>query len=120
MPHCMVLNNKLSRHWRAKTQRERRRVIEVLIREGSHRSRRLPAVLPQEFERGRLQNLNIVLRMFGIQLCDDLPRDIRNRPAAGDYSRDLNLDWIHAGNMVNDNADGALVRGRDRCAPVSI
>src|SRR5215469_17014106 len=120
MPHCMVLYNELSRHWRPKTQRERRRVIEFLIREGSHRSGRLTAVLPQEFERGRLRNLSIVLSMFGIQLCDDVPCDIRHGPATGDCSRDINLDWIHGGNMVNDNSDRAVVRGRDRCAPVSI
>src|SRR6266576_833621 len=105
MPHGMVLNHELSRYRRAKTKRERGSVVEFLIREGSHRRRRLAAVLPQEFERGRLRHLSVVLSMFGIQLCNDLPRDIRNGPATGDCSREVNLDWIHSGHMVNDNAN---------------
>ena len=73
MPQCMVLNDELSRYRSAKTQRERRRVIEFLIREGPHRHGRISAVPPQKFERGRLRNLSILLSMFSIQLCDDLP-----------------------------------------------
>src|SRR5690242_10787959 len=120
MPHGMVLNNKLSRHRRAKTQRERGRGVEFLIGEGSHHRGCLAAVLPQEFERGRLRYLSVLQSMFGIQLCDGHPRDIRNGPATGDCSREVNLEWIHAGNMVNDNANGALVRGRHWCVPFSV
>ena len=49
--------------------------------------------------------------MFGIQLCDNLPRDIRNRFATGNCSRNVNLDWIHAGNMMNDKADRTTIKG---------
>src|SRR5215470_8854927 len=120
VPHCMVFNNELSCHGRTETQRERRRVVEFSIREGSYRSGRLAAVLPQEFERSRLRHLSVVFGMFGIQLCDVLPRDVRNGPATGDCSREVNLDWIHTGNMVNDNTNGALVRGRHECVPFSV
>jgi hypothetical protein len=116
----MVFDNELSGHRRAETQRERCRVVEFLIRESPHRRSRLAAVLPQQAERGGLRNLLIVLSMLRIQLRNDPPRDIRNGPAIGDCSRDINLDWLHGGNMMNDNSDRAVVRGRDRCAPFSI
>ena len=120
MPHCMVLDNELCRHRRAKSQRERGRVVEFLIRESSNCRGSPAAVLPQEFERGRLRDLSTVLSMLRIQLRHDLPRDIRNGFATGDGSGDINLDWIHAGNMVNDNSDRAVVGGRDRCPPFRI
>src|SRR5574337_1280448 len=79
----------------------------------------MPA-MPQQFERGRFGNLGIVLSMFGVQLRDGFPRDLRNTFAAGDYARDINLDRIHAGNVVNHNPDGALIGRRNRCAPFAL
>jgi hypothetical protein len=38
----------------------------------------------------------------------------------GDRPREINLAWIHAGNMMNDNTNRAPVRGRCRCAPFSV
>ena len=107
----MVLYNELGRHGCAETQREGRGLVELLIRENSHRSGSLAAVLPQELKRGRLRNLSIVLSMFGIHLCDDLPSDLGYGLATGHRSRDINLDWIHAGHVVNYDADRAPVPG---------
>src|SRR5215468_4632202 len=64
--------------------------------------------------------MHVVLRMFGIQLCDRLPRDIQDGPATGDCQGEVNLEWIHGGNMVDDNANGAPVRGRDRRMPFRV
>src|SRR5215510_6371274 len=111
VPHCVVFNDELSRHRRAVTQRKRSRVVEFLICESSHCNGHGAAVLPQELERTRLRHLSVVPSMFGIQLCNDLPRDILNGPATCDCSRQVHLDWIHAGNMMNDNANRAPVRG---------
>jgi hypothetical protein len=57
--------------------------------------------------------------VLGIQLGDHIPRDIHSF-AAGDGSRDIDLDWIHAGHVMNDDADRAPVRGRYRSAPFSL
>ena len=101
----MILNNELSGHGGAETQREWCHLVEFFIREVSHSSGGFAAVLPQEFERGSLRHLSVVVSVLGIQLCDGLPRYVRNRPATSDCSGKVNLDRIHAGNMVNDNAN---------------
>ncbi len=74
-------------------------------------------VTTQEFERAGLRFLSMLLGMLGIQLRDRIPRDVRNGLPAGDGSGDINLDRVHAGNMVHDYANRTTVRSRHRCAP---
>ena len=71
----------------------------------------------QELECGGLSYLSMLAGMFGIQLCDGIPRDVRNGLPARDCSCDINLDRVHAGNMVHDYANRTTVRSRYRCSP---
>jgi hypothetical protein len=56
-------------------------------------------------------------RVIGVQLRYNLPRYIRDGRAACDCPRGFYLDGVHAGDVVDDDADRAPVTGRHRRAP---
>jgi hypothetical protein len=102
MPQCVVLNHELRGDRRAEAQRKGSCSIQLFIRELAHGIGRLTTVPPQEFERACFCFRSVLVRMLGIQLGDGVPRDVRNSFSSRDCSRDINLDGVHAGNMVHD------------------
>src|SRR5262245_36497951 len=113
----MVLNDELRGDRRAEAQRERRGPVQLVIRERAYRGGRLTTVPAQEFDRGGLRYPNLVMGVPGVQLGDNLPRDVHNGLAAGDCSREINLDRIDAGDVAHDDADRTAVTSRHRRAP---
>src|SRR6266498_4577649 len=101
----MVLNDELRGDRRTEAQREGSRPVQLVIRERAYRGGRLTTVTAQEFERGGLRYTRLVLGVLGVQFGDNLPRDVRNGLAAGDCSREINLNRIDAGDVAHDNAD---------------
>jgi hypothetical protein len=65
----------------------------------------------------RIASAGMVFGMPCIQLGDGFPRDVSYRLAAGDCSRQINLDRVGAGDMVHYDADGTTVRNRCRGTP---
>ena len=98
----MVLNDKLRGDRCAEAERKGSCAIQFFIRERAYGMGRLATVPTQEFERGGLRFLSMLVGVLGIQLGDRIPRDVRNGLPTGDCSCDLNLDRVHAGNMVHD------------------
>src|SRR5262245_41437170 len=105
----MVLNNELRRDRSTEAQREGRGPIQLFIGERAYRGSRLTTVPPQEFKRSGLCYFCLLLGMLGIQLSNNIPRDIRNSVAASDCAREINLNGVHRGNMVHDDADRTAV-----------
>jgi hypothetical protein len=66
VPQCVVLNDELRGDWRAEAQGERRRLIQLVIRECANCSGRLTTIPAQEFDRGTSGHLGIFLGMFSI------------------------------------------------------
>ena len=64
----------------------------------------------QELERRGFRYPRLVLGMLGINFGDNPPRDVRNSLAAGDGSRGINLNRVHVGHVVHDDADRTAVR----------
>jgi hypothetical protein len=62
----VVLNDELRGDWGAEAQGERRRLIQLVIRECANRSGRLTAIPAQEFDRGSFAHLGIFLGMFSV------------------------------------------------------
>jgi hypothetical protein len=113
----VVLNDELRSDRRAETQRKGSCAIQFFIRELAYCGGRLMTVPTQKFERGCLRYRSMLVGMLGIQLGDHIPRDFHNGLAAGDCSRDINFDRVHAGNMVHDYASRTTVRRRHWRAP---
>src|SRR5262245_117618 len=118
VPECVVLNDKLCGYGGPEAQRERRCLVQLVIRERAHRVSRLATVLPQEFERGGLRYPLLLLCMLGIYLRDNLPRDVRNGLAAGDGSGSIDLNRVHVANVMHDDADPTAICLGHRCAPL--
>ncbi len=93
----MVFNDELRGDRRAKAQREGRCPVQLVIRKLAYRSDRLATVPAQEFERCGLGYSRLVPGMLAIQLGDNLPGDVRNGLAAGDCSRETNLNRVDGG-----------------------
>ena len=114
----MVLDDELRGDRGTVAERERRRLIQLLIGEPAHCHRRLATVLAQQMERLGLRDLGMVTSVAGIQLGDDLPRDIGHRVPARDGARQVDLDRVDEGDVVHDLAHRSAVGGRrrDPCA----
>ena len=103
MMNCVVTGApKLSENGAARSK--------FLIREFAYSGSSLSAIPAQQFERRSLRDLRPLAGMPGIYLIDNLRGDVRNDLATGDSSRDIDLDWVHAGNMVHNHAHGSGVR----------
>jgi hypothetical protein len=96
----MVFNDELCGDRRPEAQRKWSCAIQFFIRECANCICRFMAVPAQEFERRGFRYLSLLVSVLGIQLGDDIPCDVPNGLPAGDRSRDINLDRVHAGNMV--------------------
>jgi hypothetical protein len=120
VPYRVVFNDELRGDRCAEAQGEGRRLVQLFIRERAYRGGRLTTVPTQEFECGGLRYPCLVVGMLRIQLGDNLPRDVRSGLAAGDCSREINLNRVDAGNMVHDDADRTAVPPtfRDWCTPL--
>jgi len=79
---------------------------------------RLPTILAQQFERVALGDVGVFECMLAVQFCDRLLGDICDGFTASDGSREVNLNGVNAGNMVQDNANGAAVARRNGCKPI--
>src|SRR6266571_8833713 len=68
VPDRMVLDDELRGDRGTVAERERRRLIQLLIGEPAHRLRRLATVLAQQMERLGLRDLGMVASVAGIQI----------------------------------------------------
>src|SRR5262249_5417399 len=91
-----------------------------IICESAYSCGRLATVPAQEFNCGSPGYSRLIVGMPSIQLGDNIPRDMCNGLAPGDYSRKIDLNGIDAGNMMHDDADRATVPSviRQWCAPL--
>src|SRR5947209_19158180 len=117
MAHRVILNDELRGDGRAETEREGCCLLQLVIRERAYSVGCLTAVPAQKFKRGCFRYFCLILCMFGIYLGDNLPCNVRNGLAAGDCSRSLNLNGVHAGDVMHYDADRATISGRYWCAP---
>ncbi len=107
VPQCVVFDYELRSDRCAVAQREGCSLVQLVIGERAHCRRGLTAVLPQEFERGGFADACLLLGVLAIQLSDHVPCNFCDSLAAGDGSRDLNLDRIDAGDVMHDDTDRA-------------
>jgi hypothetical protein len=116
----VILNDELCCDRRTVAQRDRGRLIQLVITERSHRVCGLSAVLAQKFQRGGLCYPSMLLGMLGIQFGHRIPTDIGYGIAAGDCSRDLNLDRVHAGYVMHYQTNRTAVSRRHRRIPLRL
>ena len=77
------------------------------------------AVFAQQFQCRGFGDSGIFLGIVGVYLRDSIPGNIRDGFAAGDRLCHFNLNRIHAGNVVHDNAHRTMVGNRNRRVPLS-
>ena len=87
-------------------------IVQFLVRKCANRFCRCMAIAAQQLKSGGLRNAAIVLRVFGVDLCDNGPCHIRNGVATGNGACDIDLDGIHGADMVDDNSDGPTIATR--------
>ena len=71
-------------------------------------------------ERIGLRDLGMVASVAGIQIGDDLPRDIGHRVPACDCARQVDLDGVDEGDVVHDLAHRPTVGRRRRDSPFRV
>jgi hypothetical protein len=117
MPNRVVLQDELRGDRCPEAEREGRRSIQLIIAERADSFRRLATVLAQEIKCNDLRDFGVLTSVVGIQLGDDLPRDIGHRLPAGDRARKIDLDGVDEGDVVHDLAHRPAVSGRGRSLP---
>src|SRR4051794_12869497 len=105
MPKRVILNDELRRYRSAETKRERSGPIQLFVRKCAHRFRSVSAVYAQKFERLGFLNGRVLACVLRVQLGDGLPGDIGDWLAGCNCLRKLNLDGVHAGNMMHHRTD---------------
>ena len=119
MPHGVILEKELARQRGVRVERHRSSSIKLLIAQRADRGRGGRAVLPEEIQRRLFRHRVIVPGVRGIDLVHLFRRDAHNRLASGEYLRQLNLQRIHAGDVMDDDSNLAAVSGKT-CLPLRV
>ena len=119
MPDGVILEHELARERRVIAERHRGRAIEVFVPECPNGRCRSRAVETEQIQRCRLRDGVVLHGVPCVHLVDSAPGHARHRLSCGDRLRDLNLQRVHAGDVVHDDADLASVPGH-ACLPLGI
>jgi hypothetical protein len=111
MAQGVILHKELAGEWRVCVQGDRSRLVQLLIRQCSHRDGGGLAGGFQDGERRRLLHPGVLLRMARIQGVDVIPTDALDGVAPGQGLGQLHLEGVHAGDMMDDDAHRAPVMG---------
>jgi hypothetical protein len=115
----VILKDELAGKRRSGVQRDRCGLGQILIAEGTDGSHGGGAVLLQKFERGLFADGAKLFGMPGIHVVDGIHRDAGDGLAFGQLLRQLNLQRVDAGDVMNDDSDGAAIPWQ-RGAPLRI
>src|SRR5437764_7779534 len=110
MPKGVILDHELRGHWSAKTKGKGSGAIELFVRKCAHCFRSLAAVCPEELEGLKLVDGHVLACMLRVQVGDRLPRNVSDWLAGRDSLSKLDLNGVHARNMMHHGTDGAPVR----------
>ena len=113
--HRVILEHELARDRRVAVERDRRGAIELLVAQRADRGRGRRAVLPQQIDALRVLRRRIVLgRVGGVHRVHVV--HVTPAPAcrATTICASVNLERVHAGDVVHDDADLAAVMGDAR------
>src|SRR6187431_1071301 len=105
----VILQKELARQRRVGIERDRSRPIELFVAERTNRSGGCRTVETQQVERRVLRDRGVRLGVRGIDVVDDVPGHTGDRQSTGEYLRQLNLQRVHGGDVVNDDTDRATV-----------
>ena len=118
MPDGVVLEHELARERRVGVERHRRRPIELLVAERADGGRRRRAVAPEQIERRLFRDGVVLPGVPGVHLVDVIHGHAGHRLAAGQRLRQLDLQRVDAGDVMDDDADRApVVRDRGSATP---
>ena len=110
--HRVILQHELAGERGIGVEGDRRRLRELRVGEGSDGVGGGSAVLPQELEGCVPGHACVFQGVPGIHLMDVVHGHARHWCAGGNGLRQLNLHRVNAGDVVNDDADGAAVMGQ--------
>lgn len=109
VPQGVILDDELSSYRCAKAQRKWRGAIQFIVSKGTYRGGCLTAVSAQQFESGGLGHFRMFAGVVCIELGDRLPGNIHDRLTGSDGSRYIDLDGIHAGDVVHNHSGRTTV-----------
>ena len=120
VPNSVVLEDELCGNRCAETQREGRCAIEFFVGKRADRFGCLTAIAAQEVEHGSFRNLLMITGVRRVQLGDDLPRDIAYCRPASDSARQVELDRVDEGDVMNDLTHSPVVCRRGGSFPLRV
>ena len=109
MPDGVIFEHELAGERRVGVERHGSRLRELGVSERPDRGRGRQSVLLQQFNGGFSGDPGVLRRVMRVHLVDVGHRHARHRISIGDSQRELNLERVHAGDMMYDDADGAAV-----------
>jgi hypothetical protein len=112
--HGVILQHELAGDRRVGVQRRRRRVVQLRVGEGPNRRSRVRTVAKKQIDGLLALHARVRYGMRAVHRVDVVHRDARDRLAVRQRLCELDFDRIHAGDMVDDDADRAAVARDDR------
>src|SRR6266849_10824367 len=112
--HRMILQHKLAGERSITIERHGRGAIQLFIAKSTYCRCRHRTVGCQKGERGFLSNAIILFRVVSVHRIDDVPGNAGDRLAGSEQTREVDLDWIHTGNVMHHYANLPSVLGKAR------
>ena len=107
--HGVILEDELTGDRRVGIERGRSGQCQLLVAQRADRGGCGGAVGAQRFDRGLFRDRGVIDRVFGVQCMDVVHRQTGERLAAGDRLRDVDLDRVDEGDVMDDDAHRAPV-----------
>src|SRR5260221_12285631 len=112
--HGMILKHELAGERSIAIKRHWRGAIQFLIAKSTYLRGRRGTVGRQQGERGFLCDGIILFRMVSVHGIDGVPGNAGDWLAASEHTCQVDLDRVHAGNMMHHYANLASVLGNAR------
>src|SRR5258705_3113242 len=109
MSDCMILEHELGGDRGITVERCWSSAIELIVAQSADRGSRRGAVASEQFERSLSPDGRVLLRVPGIHCVDVVASYALDRLSGRDLLRQLDLDRIDGGDVVNDDADFAAI-----------
>src|SRR5258706_7737201 len=109
MSDCVILEHELGGDRGITVERRWSRAIELIVAQSADRGSRRGAVASEQFERSLFPDCRVLLRVPGIHCVDVVASYALDRLSGRDLLRQLDLDRINGGDVMNDNAHFAAI-----------
>ena len=119
MAHRMILKYELAGERSIAIERHGRGAIQIFIAKSTYCRGRRSTVVCQQGERGFLRNAVILFRVVAVHRVDGVPGHAGDWLAGSQQLREVDLDRVHAGNVITTTPIFRPSLGRRVCHSVS-